>query len=148
MACYCFSSVCKTIFNNKIETIPGVFNLYECQISSSYSIFLLQDPVKSASIKSDELSNQEKIMSESVYFITKSRGKEKKTTRRKRNSHEETNTCEENPVLSDEKEVICIVCFCVLTVPPSSEHNLTKFDCFSITFIDGVCLDMCVYRHV
>ncbi|NXL76288.1 NUSAP protein, partial [Leptocoma aspasia] len=62
-------------------------------------------PVKSASasIKSDELSNQE-IMSDSMCFITKRHGKDKKT-RKKRNSHEETNTSEENPVLSDEKQV-------------------------------------------
>ncbi|XP_002199004.5 nucleolar and spindle-associated protein 1 [Taeniopygia guttata] len=60
-------------------------------------------PVKSASssIKSDELSNQEEIMSDSVCFITKRRGKDRK----KRNSHEETNSSEENPVLSDEKQM-------------------------------------------
>ncbi|XP_077640283.1 nucleolar and spindle-associated protein 1 [Lonchura striata] len=60
-------------------------------------------PVKSASssIKSDELSNQEEIMSDSVCFITKRRGKDKK----KRTSHEETNSSEENPVLSDEKQM-------------------------------------------
>ncbi|NWS27972.1 NUSAP protein, partial [Polioptila caerulea] len=65
------------------------------------------DPVKSASafIKSDELSNQEELMSESLCFITKRRGKDKKITRKKRNSCEETNTSEENPVLSDEKQV-------------------------------------------
>ncbi|NWR00406.1 NUSAP protein, partial [Paradoxornis webbianus] len=64
-------------------------------------------PVKSASasIKSDELINQEEIMSDSVCFITKRRSKDKKTTRKKRNSHEETNTGEENPVLSDENQV-------------------------------------------
>ncbi|NXO78828.1 NUSAP protein, partial [Sitta europaea] len=63
-------------------------------------------PVKSASasFKSDELSNQEEIMSDSVCFITKRRGKDKKTTRKKRNSHEERNTSEE-PVLADEKQV-------------------------------------------
>ncbi|XP_068049587.1 nucleolar and spindle-associated protein 1 isoform X1 [Anomalospiza imberbis] len=60
-------------------------------------------PVKSASasIKSDELSNQEEILSDSVCFITKRRGKDRK----KRNSHEETNSSEENPVLSDEKQM-------------------------------------------
>lgn len=108
--------------------VPGVFNLCLCQVSSNYSIFLLQDPVESASasIKLDELSNQEEMMSDSGCFITKRRGKEKKITRKKRNSHEETNTSEENPGLSDEKEVICIACFCVLTVLPSSEHNLSR----------------------
>ncbi|NXC99792.1 NUSAP protein, partial [Certhia familiaris] len=65
-----------------------------------------QGPVESASasMKSDELSNQEEIMSDSVCFITKRRGKDKKT-RKKRNSHEETNTSEENPLLSDGKQV-------------------------------------------
>ncbi|NWW37821.1 NUSAP protein, partial [Panurus biarmicus] len=64
-------------------------------------------PVKntSASIRLDELSNQEEMMSDSVCFITKRRGKDKKITRKKRNSHEEINSSEENPVLSDEKQV-------------------------------------------
>ncbi|NXG17836.1 NUSAP protein, partial [Grallaria varia] len=64
------------------------------------------DPEKSASasIKLDELNNQEEIMSDSVCFITKRRVKEKKITRKKRNLHDETNTGE-SPVLSDEKEV-------------------------------------------
>ncbi|NXR63554.1 NUSAP protein, partial [Rhadina sibilatrix] len=59
----------------------------------------------SASIKSDEKSNQEEIMSDSVCFVTKRRSKDKKITRQKRNSHEETNTGEENPVLSNENQV-------------------------------------------
>ncbi|NWR51881.1 NUSAP protein, partial [Regulus satrapa] len=59
----------------------------------------------SASIKSDEPSNQEEIMSDSLCFITKRRGKDKKTNRKKRTSRQETNTSEENPVLSDEKQV-------------------------------------------
>ncbi|NXS02262.1 NUSAP protein, partial [Oxylabes madagascariensis] len=64
-------------------------------------------PVKSASasIKSDELSNQDEIMSDSVCFVTKRRGKDKKITRKKRNSHEEMITGEENPVLSHENQV-------------------------------------------
>ncbi|NXD20527.1 NUSAP protein, partial [Spelaeornis formosus] len=64
-------------------------------------------PVKraSASIKSDELSNQEEMMSGSVCFVTKRRGKDKKRTTKKRRSHEETNTSEESPVPSDEKQV-------------------------------------------
>ncbi|XP_039560691.1 nucleolar and spindle-associated protein 1 [Passer montanus] len=63
--------------------------------------------VKSASapIKSDELSIQEEILSDSVCFITKRGGKDKKITRKKRNSCEERNSSEENPVLSDEKQV-------------------------------------------
>ncbi|XP_062350487.1 nucleolar and spindle-associated protein 1 isoform X2 [Cinclus cinclus] len=63
-------------------------------------------PVKSASasIKLDQLSNQEEIMSDSLCFITKRCGKDKKI-RKKRNSCEERNTSEENPVLSDEKQV-------------------------------------------
>ncbi|NXF07220.1 NUSAP protein, partial [Smithornis capensis] len=65
------------------------------------------DPGKSASasIKSDELSNQEEIISDSLHFITKRHGKEKRITRKKRNFCRETSTSEENPVLSDEKEV-------------------------------------------
>ncbi|NXF15899.1 NUSAP protein, partial [Rhodinocichla rosea] len=64
-------------------------------------------PVKSASAstKSDEQSNQEEVMSDSVCFITKRSGQDKKITRKKRNSHEETNSSEENPMLSDEKQV-------------------------------------------
>uniref|UniRef100_A0A8B9NI27 NUSAP protein n=1 Tax=Accipiter nisus TaxID=211598 RepID=A0A8B9NI27_9AVES len=57
----------------------------------------------SASIELDELSNQEKIMPDSVCFITKRRSK-KKITRKKRNSNDEINTSRENTGLSDEKE--------------------------------------------
>ncbi|KFP71363.1 Nucleolar and spindle-associated protein 1, partial [Acanthisitta chloris] len=59
----------------------------------------------SASIQSDELSNQKATMADSMSFITKRRDKEKKITRKKRNPHEETNISEEIPGLSDEKEV-------------------------------------------
>ncbi|XP_074961665.1 nucleolar and spindle-associated protein 1 [Phalacrocorax aristotelis] len=58
----------------------------------------------SASIELDELSNQEEIMPDSVCFITKRRGREKKITRKKKNSNEETNTSEENTGLSAAKE--------------------------------------------
>ncbi|NXI41269.1 NUSAP protein, partial [Galbula dea] len=50
----------------------------------------------SASIKLDELSSQEEINPDSVYFNTKGHGKGKKTARKKRNSKEETNTNEDN----------------------------------------------------
>ncbi|NXV16973.1 NUSAP protein, partial [Cepphus grylle] len=58
----------------------------------------------SASIELGEMSNHEETMPHSVSFITKRCGKEKKITRKKRNSKEETNTSEENRGLSDEKE--------------------------------------------
>ncbi|NWX75254.1 NUSAP protein, partial [Alca torda] len=58
----------------------------------------------SASIELGEMSNHEETMPHSVSFITKKCGKEKKITRKKRNSKEETNTSEENRGLSDEKE--------------------------------------------
>ncbi|NWX18997.1 NUSAP protein, partial [Aegotheles bennettii] len=58
----------------------------------------------SASIGLDELNNQEETMSDTVCFITKKHGKEKKITRKKRKSSEETNSSRENPALSDEKE--------------------------------------------
>ncbi|NXI92784.1 NUSAP protein, partial [Psophia crepitans] len=58
----------------------------------------------SASIRSDELSNREEIMPDAVCFVTKRRGKEKKISRKKRNSNEEVKTSEENTGLSDEKE--------------------------------------------
>uniref|UniRef100_A0A8B9F1U0 Nucleolar and spindle-associated protein 1 n=1 Tax=Amazona collaria TaxID=241587 RepID=A0A8B9F1U0_9PSIT len=72
-----------------------------------YSIFLLQDSAKSASglIKSEELNNEEDMMPDSVAFITRRCGKEKKVTRKRRNSTEDTNTSEENAELSHEKEV-------------------------------------------
>ncbi|NXX46350.1 NUSAP protein, partial [Tricholaema leucomelas] len=57
-----------------------------------------------ATNESDELGNQEEIMPDSVSFITKKRGKEKRTTRKKRNCNDETNTNEENTGLSDGKE--------------------------------------------
>ncbi|XP_065539888.1 nucleolar and spindle-associated protein 1 [Lathamus discolor] len=56
-------------------------------------------------IKSDELNNEEEMMPDSVAFITRRCGKEKKVTRKKRNSTEDTNTSEENAELSHEKEV-------------------------------------------
>ncbi|NXX62121.1 NUSAP protein, partial [Scopus umbretta] len=58
----------------------------------------------SASIELDEQSNQEGIMPDSVCFVTKRRGNEKKITRKKRNSNEKTNTSKENTGLSAEKE--------------------------------------------
>ncbi|XP_054256214.1 nucleolar and spindle-associated protein 1 [Indicator indicator] len=57
-----------------------------------------------ASNELDELGNQEEIMPDSVSFITKRRGKEKKTTRKKRNCNDETNSNEENTGLSDDQE--------------------------------------------
>ncbi|KAM9239209.1 nucleolar and spindle-associated protein 1 [Leptosomus discolor] len=56
----------------------------------------------SPSIESDELSNREEIMLDSVCFVTKRRSKEKKITRKK-SSNEERNSSEENPRLSDEE---------------------------------------------
>ncbi|KFO82853.1 Nucleolar and spindle-associated protein 1, partial [Cuculus canorus] len=58
----------------------------------------------SASIELDELSNREEIMPDSVCFITKRHGKEKKITRKRKNSNEEANTTGENTAPSDKKE--------------------------------------------
>ncbi|NWW97069.1 NUSAP protein, partial [Rhynochetos jubatus] len=58
----------------------------------------------SASTESDELSRKEEMLPDSVSLITKSRSKEKKITRKKRNSNGETNTGEENTGISDEKQ--------------------------------------------
>ncbi|XP_064001971.1 nucleolar and spindle-associated protein 1 isoform X2 [Pogoniulus pusillus] len=57
-----------------------------------------------ATNESDKLGNQEEIMLDSMSFVTKKRGKEKRTTRKKRNCNDETNTNEENTGLSDGKE--------------------------------------------
>ncbi|XP_061854356.1 nucleolar and spindle-associated protein 1 isoform X2 [Colius striatus] len=64
------------------------------------------DPEKSASasFELDEQNNQEEELPASVSFITKRHGKVKKTSRKRRNSKEETNTSEGNMELSDEKE--------------------------------------------
>ena len=98
------------------------YSVYVCvRYVPQHSIFLLQDSEKcaSASIESDEPSKQEEITLDSVHFITKRHGKENKITRKK-NSNEETNASGENTGLSDEKEVICIAWFCVLStrLPP------------------------------
>ncbi|KFO83046.1 Nucleolar and spindle-associated protein 1, partial [Buceros rhinoceros silvestris] len=58
----------------------------------------------SASIRSDELSNREEILPDSLCRITKRRGKEKKISRKKRHSNEETTDREEDTGLSEETE--------------------------------------------
>ncbi|NXG82143.1 NUSAP protein, partial [Stercorarius parasiticus] len=58
----------------------------------------------SAPIELGEMSNHKETMPHSVSFVTKRCGKEKKISRKKRNSKEETNTPKENTGLSDEKE--------------------------------------------
>uniref|UniRef100_A0A8C3KNP6 NUSAP protein n=1 Tax=Calidris pygmaea TaxID=425635 RepID=A0A8C3KNP6_9CHAR len=58
----------------------------------------------SSPIKSCEPSNHEETTPRPVCFVTKRRGKEKKITRKKRNSKGETTTTEENTGHSDEEE--------------------------------------------
>ncbi|XP_026704770.1 nucleolar and spindle-associated protein 1 isoform X1 [Athene cunicularia] len=58
----------------------------------------------SASIESNELTNWEEIMPDSVCFITKRRGKGKRITQKKRNTSVENNTSEENTSLCDKEE--------------------------------------------
>ncbi|NXP13208.1 NUSAP protein, partial [Thinocorus orbignyianus] len=58
----------------------------------------------SASIKLGEPSNCEETVPGTVCFVTKRHGKEKKITRKKRNSRKETSISEENTGLSDEEE--------------------------------------------
>uniref|UniRef100_A0A8C4UP18 Nucleolar and spindle-associated protein 1 n=1 Tax=Falco tinnunculus TaxID=100819 RepID=A0A8C4UP18_FALTI len=59
--------------------------------------------ISASTTTSDELSNQEEMMPDSMCFITKRCDKEKKTTRKKQNSKKKT-TSEENTGLSDEKK--------------------------------------------
>lgn len=73
-------------------------------------------------------------MPDSVCCITKTRGKEKKISRKKRHSNEERNDGEENTGLSDE-EVICIALICVLATSSSPKHNLNVLDFFFSTTI-------------
>ncbi|NXG43657.1 NUSAP protein, partial [Psilopogon haemacephalus] len=64
------------------------------------------DSEKSAPATSelDELGNQEEIMPDSMSFITRKRGKEKRTRRKKRSYNNETNINEENTGISNGKE--------------------------------------------
>ncbi|XP_040456570.1 nucleolar and spindle-associated protein 1 isoform X2 [Falco naumanni] len=63
----------------------------------------MDSEISASTTTSDELSNQEEMMPDSMCFITKRCDKEKKTTRKKQNSKKKT-TSEENTGLSDEKK--------------------------------------------
>ncbi|XP_056202781.1 nucleolar and spindle-associated protein 1 isoform X1 [Falco biarmicus] len=63
----------------------------------------MDSEISASTTTSDELSNREEMMPDSMCFIAKRCDKEKKTTRKKQNSKKKT-TSEENTGLSDEKK--------------------------------------------